>query len=203
MKVSFDIDNVLADIVGTARNVLEEDMGLAPGTIEIIDFYDSPFKIKGDKTPISVDHSFWSDKRVISDCRVFPRAVEAVKLADEAGILAGYITRRPAAIEEATAAWFSSVGLPQKIAIHVGTENAETTFDMCKSEACSAIGATHHVDDHADEFQSVHAAGVSMVVVDAFIGRAKRKQILSNYPSVPLVPDAWSAVQHLLSVRNS
>ena len=203
MKVSFDIDNVLADIVSTARNVLEEDMGLAPGTIEIIDFYDSPFQIKGDKTPISVDHSFWNDERIISGCQVFPRAVEAMKLADEAGIHAGYITRRPASTEEATAAWLPSVGLPQKIVVHVGTEDAETTFDMCKSEACSAIGATHLVDDHADEFQSAHAAGISMVVVDAFIGRAKRRQILKSYPSVPLVTDAWAAVQHLLSVRSS
>lgn len=203
MKVSFDIDNVLADIVGTARSVLEEDMGLEPGSIEIIDFYDSPFRVKGSQTPISVDHSFWDDERIISNCRVFPRAVEAMQLAERAGIHAGYITRRPARTEKATEAWMASVQLPKKIVVHVGTENAETTFDLCKSEACAAIGATHLVDDHADEFRSAHAAGIKMVVVDAFIGRAKRRQILSNYPAIPVVPDAWSAVQLLLDKRDS
>ena len=198
MKIAFDVDNVLADIVATARDVLEGDMGLEPGTLEIIDLYDTPFRIRGQSKPIAVDHSFWDDERVISNCRVLPGAVEAVTLASDAGLHAGYITRRPESVRQLTQDWMDSISLPREIVVHVGTNDPTTTFDLCKSEACAALGATHLVDDHADEFASAHAAGISMVVVDAFIGRSKRHQILANYPSVPLVPNVMAAVQHLL-----
>ena len=199
MKIAFDIDNVLADILSTARDVLEDDMGLEPGSLEIIDYYDSPFRLKGDSSPVSVEHSFWNDERVILNCRVYPDAVEAVAMADDAGRFAGYVTRRPESVRNLTQAWMDSIPLRRGMVMHVGTDDPNTAYDMCKSEACAALGATYLIDDHADEFASAHAAGVSMVVVDAFTGRKKRRQILANYPKIPLVPDAISAVRHILS----
>ena len=198
MKIAFDIDNVLADIVGTAREILECDLGLEPGQLEMTGIYDAPYRVKGHEKPISVDHAFWGDERVLLSCVLFPGALEAVTMAADIGVLAGYVTRRPESARVHTAEWRQTANLPDATIAHVGTDDPATNFDTCKSHACIKLGATHLIDDHADEFLSAHAAGISMVVVDAVVGRAKRHQILADHPDVPLVPSALAAMRYLL-----
>jgi hypothetical protein len=200
MRVAVDVDNVLADIVTSARMTLAQDVGVPVDEIILTGAYHRPF---GHEDPaiaekLVLDHAFWDRPEVLLRCPVLPGAREAMWRLHEAGMLAGYVTRRPGAVADLTREWHSAVGMPPAEMRFVGTTDASTTYDQCKSVACREIGATHLIDDHADEFATARAAGVEVIVVDAEVGRRKRMEVLAGHPEAVLVADAAEAVEVIL-----
>jgi phosphoglycolate phosphatase-like HAD superfamily hydrolase len=200
MRVAVDVDNVLADIIASAKMTLAEDLGLPVDEIVMTGIYHRPF---GHPDPaidakLKLDHAFWDRPEVILRCPVLPGALDAMHRLDRAGVLAGYVTRRPGAVRETTRQWHAAVGLPHAEMRFVGTTDAATTYAQCKSVACAEIGANYLIDDHADEFATARAAGVEVIVVDAEIGRDRRIEVLSHHPDAILVTCASHAVDVLL-----
>lgn len=200
MRVGVDVDNVLADIIAAARLTLSEDTGIAVDEIVLSGIYHRPFAHPDPEQDekLAVGHAFWDRPEVLLRCPLLPGALDAMWRLKEAGMLAGYVTRRPGAVRELTSTWFERVGLPPAEMRFVGTTDASTTYDQCKSVACREIGATHLIDDHADEFATARAAGVEVIVVDAEVGRDRRIDVLSEHPDAVLVASAEEAVEHLL-----
>lgn len=200
VRIAFDIDNVLGDIVTSARRVLASDLGVAEEEIILTNVYWRPFTHEDPVIADSLvlDHAFWDRRDVLEGSPVLPRAVEAVRMAERAGALAGYVTRRPEAVRAITQAWLDGNGFPKAPLHHVGTDDAGTTYDRCKSTACRIIGATHLIDDHATEITTALSAGIEVVVVDAPVGREARMIALNDNPGTCLVNDAHEAVEHIL-----
>lgn len=200
MRIAFDIDNVLGDIISSARAALARDHGVPVERVVLTGIYHSPFSIDdgGGDTLIRLDHAFWDRDDVLKNSPVIPGAVDAVRRVAEAGSLAGYVTRRPGSVREVTQDWLDRGGFPSAPLHHVGTNDASTTYDLCKSSACRILGATHLVDDHATEIDKARRNGIDVVVVDAEIGRAARHAILEDHPEALLARDVGHAVELLL-----
>jgi hypothetical protein len=200
MRIAFDIDNVLGDIISSARAALARDHGVPVESIGLTGIYYNPFSIddgSGDRL-IPLDHAFWDRDDVLTGSPVIPGAVGAVTRVAEAGSLAGYVTRRPGSVRGVTQQWLDRGGFPAAPLHHVGTNDASTTYDVCKSSACREIGATHLIDDHATEIDKARRNGIDVVVVDAEIGRAARRAILVEHPEAILARDVAHAVEILL-----
>lgn len=200
VRIAFDIDNVLACIITSARTVLASDLKIPVGEIILTEIYQSPFSHRNPTLArsLKVDHAFWDRPEVLIGCPVLPGALEAVRLAQRSGALAAYITRRPEFVRFHTQSWLNEHGFPNAPLHHVGTTNAQTTYETCKSTACKIVGATHLIDDHATEFTTARAAGIEVVVVDAPVGRAARMAAMANTPDALLAKDAYEAVQLIL-----
>jgi hypothetical protein len=200
MLVAIDVDNVLADIISSARLTLAEDLGIDASDIVLTNAYHQPF---GHPDPavaarLVIEHAFWDRPEVLSRCPVIPGSLDAVLRLEDHGILAGYVTRRPAAVRGLTEEWMASSGFPDRPRRFVGTTDAGTAYDTCKSIACRELGATHLVDDHADEFSTARAAGIEVVVVDADIGRDRRMEALRDHPDAILVASMAQAADLLI-----
>lgn len=200
MRVAVDVDNVLADIITSARLTLAEDLDLPVEDIILTGIYHRPF---GHPDPeidakLELDHAFWDRPEVILRCPVIPGALDAMNRLHQAGMLAGYVTRRPDAVREMTRQWHGVNAFPKAEMRFVGTTDASTTYAQCKSVACGEIGAGYLIDDHADEFATARAAGVEVIVVDADIGRDRRVEVLSLHPDATLATSAAHAVDILM-----
>lgn len=203
MRIAFDIDNVLGDIISSARAALARDHGLPVTSIGLTGIYHSPFSVDdgSGETLIRLDHAFWDRDDVLTGSPVIGGAVAAVTRVAEAGALAGYVTRRPDSVRGITQDWLDRSGFPVAPLHHVGTNDAATTYDLCKSSACRILGATHLVDDHATEIDKARRNGIDVVVVDADIGRDARHAILADHPEALLARDVSHAVDLLLGAR--
>jgi hypothetical protein len=201
MRIAFDIDQVLADIIQGARSVLAADLGISPESIVDTFEYSQPFTHGNPDLAarLVVEHSFWDREDLLTTCPVVPGAAEAVRRVHDAGHLAGYITRRPGHVSHLTTGWLAANGFMQAPVHHVGTGDAATNFDRCKSAACKMIGATHLIDDHATEVTTAGAAGICVVVVDTPVGRRERHEALLLRPQTLVARDAAHAVQLLLT----
>lgn len=200
MRIAFDIDNVLGDIISSARAALARDHGVPVESIGLTGIYHNPFSIddgSGD-TLIRLDHAFWDRDDVLTASPVIEGAVAAVTRVAEAGALAGYVTRRPGSVRGVTQDWLDRGGFPGAPLHHMGTNDASTTYDLCKSSACRLLGATHLIDDHATEIDKARRNGIDVVVIDAEIGRSARYAILADHPEALLARDVGHAVELLL-----
>ena len=201
VRIAFDIDNVLGDIIASARAVLARDLGVEQDAIVLTNVYWQPFTHEDPviASALTLDHAFWDRSDVLRGSPPLPRAVEAVTMAHESGNLAGYVTRRPETVRGITQQWLDAHGFPPAPLRHVGTVEVDTKYDTCKSTACREIGATHLIDDHATELSTALAAGIEVVVVDAPIGREARMRALEDNPEAALVDDVHDAVVYILT----
>lgn len=203
VRIAFDIDNVLADIIASARQALARDLSVREEEIVLTNVYWQPFS---HEDPVIADslvleHAFWDRSDVLRGCPVLPRALEAVRLAERNGALAAYVTRRPDAVRGITQWWLDSNGFPMAPLHHVGTTDAATTYDLCKSTICRQVGATHLIDDHATEIAKARSAGIEVVVVDAPVGREARMEVMAATPGASLARDALQAVEIALGLH--
>lgn len=200
MRIAFDIDQVLADIILGARNLLAKDLGISAATIVDTFDYHRPFTHESPAIAarLAVEHAFWDRHDLLTTCPVVPGSAEGVSRVHAAGRLAGYVTRRPGHVSHLTHGWLRSNGFPVAPVHHVGTADAATTFNRCKSAACREIGATHLIDDHATEITTASEAGICVVVVDTPVGRRQRIEALKARPDTLVARDAAHAVEILL-----
>jgi beta-phosphoglucomutase-like phosphatase (HAD superfamily) len=198
--VAFDIDNVLCDIIASAKRILAKDADIPVDEVILTNVYHRPFDHAVPEIAIRmrVDHAFWDREDLLSSCPAMPGAVEAVNRLHDHGMLAAYVTRRPASVRSVTEPWMRAMGFPMVPIYHVGTTDAQTTYEVCKSTVCHRIGATHLVDDHATEIATAKAAGIEVIVVDADIGRDRRMELLAENPGVMVARDAAHAVEMLI-----
>lgn len=201
MLAAFDIDNVMCDIIAGARTLLSREIGIPVSDVQLTGIYATPFSHHDPAIAsiLAVDHAFWDREDLLISCPALPGSVEAAWRLFDARRLAAYITRRPPAVEHLTSHWLEKLRFPPLKAYHVGASEAASAFATCKSTVCHEIGVTHLVDDHATEIATAAAAGISVIVVDAEVGRDARYAELQKNPGAVLARDVGHAVDILLS----
>ena len=199
MKIGLDLDNVIVDIMASARSVMASDHGLALEEVIETHVYWDPFTHEDDEIAplLKPQHSFWDRKEVLMGAPVLPGAQEAVLDLNRANLLACYITRRPPLVERHTLQWLKNHGFPVLPVVHVGHTDKSLYFNQCKSSACIEHGVTHMVDDQPHEIESLHAAGIETILVDAPVGRVKRHEFMQQNPHIRVATDIRQAAEIL------
>jgi len=200
MKVGLDLDNVIVDIVASARTVIAADIGIDPEHIIDTNIYWDPFTHRDEEIAqrLKPDHAFWDRQDLLLNAPELPGSLQAARSLHEAGILTCFITRRPPIVELLTARWLHERNYPQVPVIHVGNTDEVHYFKLCKSSACQTYEVTHMVDDQAHEVETLIKAGIKAILVDAPIGQQERQQFIAQHPHVPVVPSVVEAAQMLL-----
>lgn len=201
MRVAFDLDNVVVDILHSATAEMAAATGIPVDEIGMTWNYDSPFTHAdpGTAARLLPDNAFWQRENVIMNARPMPGAIDALNTLHRRGMLAGYVTRRAPETRPATLHWLRRGGAPDVPLHTVGHIDRALCHDRCKSDACLAMEATHLVDDNPHEVARVLAASVCAVLVDHPLGRAARRKWHDRNRHVVLVDDAAGAVRHLLA----
>jgi hypothetical protein len=200
MRVALDLDNVLVDILESARIAVAALAGIEPASLVDTGVYATPFTHPDEEVSrrIVTDHHFWQRDDVMAASRPLPGARDAaVRLAD-AGVLAGYVTRRSIRARGITAAWLDLHDFPRSEMRFVGHHEAHLNHDACKAEECLALMATHLVDDSQAEAGRALDRGVVPILVDHPLGRVARDEWLRAHPGVAVAPDIAAAVSMLL-----
>jgi hypothetical protein len=197
--VAFDLDNVVVDIVEAAREALAASAGVPASQIFDTHVYYAPFgHVDAAVMPLlATPHDFWQREDVLAAARPLAGAREALVRLHEAGMLAGYITRRAGRARGITRAWLEIHDMPSVDLHLVGHHDARHNHDGCKARVCLDIGATHLVDDSQREAEDALRLGVTPILVDHPLGREARAAWLALNPDVFLARDAGHAVDHL------
>ena len=200
MKIGLDLDNVIIDIMSSARAVTANDHSLTIEEVIETNVYWDPFthadpEIAPRLRPV---HSFWDRPDVLLTAPCLPGALEAVLRLHEAGLLACYITRRPPTVDALTLRWLREHTFPDVPVVHVGHSDKTLYFERCKSSACLEHGVTHMVDDQPHEIETLTTAGISSILVDAPVGRDKRREFMRDNPAIPVARDITHAVDMLM-----
>lgn len=201
MRIGSDLDNVIVNILESARAVVANDLNIPIGEIRDTFLYWNPFT-HDDPTVaarIQLDHAFWNRPDVLGDSAPVEGSLEAAWRLFDAGLLNCYITRRAPEAAEVTRSWLSDHRFPNLPIEHVGTVASETYYATCKSIACARHGVTHMIDDHAHEAEALMRAGVEVVVVDAPIARIERHEFIGRHPHIRMVGTMSEAAEVLLS----
>ncbi len=200
MLVALDLDNVVVDIMVAARKAAA--MMIDVDETEIIDTwrYYSPFThinpVLAEK--IITDHAFWERDDILASAPIISGAYEAAHRLADAGILAGYVTRRSPRSQGITQGWIDLNNLPNRPLRVVGHSDRAYYQNLCKSDACRDIGATRLIDDSHNEAARILAAGLDVIVIDHPLGREDRNQWIRENPKAMLAKDLVHAVDHLL-----
>ena len=199
MKIALDLDNVIIDIMASARAVTAADHGLEIDDVIETNVYWDPFTHADPviAARLRPDHSFWDREEVLLKAPPLPGSLDAVRRLHDEGMLACYITRRPPEVATFTAQWLADGRYPEVEIEHVGHQDQALYFERCKSSVCMEHGVTHMIDDQPHEIQTLHAAGISTILVDAPVGRGKRREFMKENPHIPVAPDLASAVDIL------
>lgn len=198
--VAFDLDNVIVDIVESARSAAAALADVDPGSLIDTGIYATPFTHPDPELAslIVTNHEFWQRDDVLACSKPLPGAREALWRLHDAGMLRGYVTRRAERAMGITRAWLEFYGFPSSGLHHVGHHEEMRNYDSCKAETCLRIGATHLVDDSHREADSAVRRGVVPILVDHPLGRLARQAWQLEHPDVIIVPDASAAVEHLI-----
>lgn len=199
MKTALDLDNVIVDIMASARAVTAADHGLAIDAVIETNVYWDPFTHADPDIAerLKPEHSFWDREEVLLGAPMLDGSREAAWRLHDAGLLACYITRRPPSVDSITIRWLRDNGYPDLPVIHVGHTDRELYFNLCKSAACIEYGVTHMVDDQPHEIETLTEAGIRTILVDAPVGREKRREFMASNPHIPVADDLRHAVDLL------
>lgn len=199
--VALDLDNVIVDILESARHVISHDVQVSVSEIRDTGVYSAPFTHEDPEIADKVvtSHDFWQRAEVLATATPLPGALQAVNRLDGNGQLVGYITRRSPRAQGITRAWLELQGFPMKPVHFVGHDDADMNQTACKAEICIRIGATHLVDDSQKEAASAIARGVSVILIDHPLGRKARDEWLARHPDITLARDAGHAIDMLIT----
>ena len=193
--------NVIIDIMGSARPVIAKDHVLALDEVVETFIYWDPFTHADPVVAerLKPSHSFWDREEVLLAAPRLPGSLEAVLRLHDRSLLACYITRRPPSVAHHTVRWLEENRYPQLPVIHVGHTDRALYFSLCKSSACIEHGVTHMVDDQPHEVETLTAAGIATILVDAPVGRDKRREFMIANPHVPVAASLAHAVDMLFN----
>lgn len=200
MKIGLDLDNVIIDIMSSARAAVAADHDLSIDEVIETNVYWDPFTHKDPSlgAKFKPDHTFWDREDVLLKAPVLPGALKAVRKIHRLSLLACYITRRPPHVAHLTRQWLEEGGFPMQPIVHVGHADRTQNFLLCKSEGCRAHGVTHMIDDQPHEIETLMKAGIQTVLVDAPPGRAKRHAFMETHPHIPVARTIADATELLL-----
>ncbi|MFZ3481672.1 5' nucleotidase, NT5C type [Sphingomonas sp. 3-13AW] len=204
MKVASDLDHVLCDLVGQARVVLADDLGVPAEEIVQTFVYHNALSHPDPavNARIRIDHAFWERDEVMRDALPMPGAIEAAWRLYDAGLLKAYVTRRGPSTARATLEWLRR-DFPPVPAHFVGTSDPKTSYAACKTAACVRSGATVLIDDSYNEVERVVDAGLSAILLDAPVGRDARRLFSATRPDILCLPSVTEAVDHILAMQDA
>jgi hypothetical protein len=202
-KVALDLDNVIVDIVESARMAVAVLAGVEPGDLVDTGLYASPFTHPDPEVArlIVTDHDFWQREDVLAGARPLPGARNAVWRLHDAGGLAGYVTRRSIRARGITAAWLDLHDFPAAQMRFVGHHEQHQNHAACKAEECIDLQATHLIDDSQAEAGRAMERGIVAILVDHPLGRIARSHWLADHPGVRLAPDIASAISIIMDAE--
>ena len=205
MRIASDLDHVMCDLVGQARIVLADDLGVPVDEIVQTYIYHRSLAHADPEinARIRMDHAFWERDEVMHDALPMPGAVDAAWRLHDAGLLVAYVTRRGPNVAEATRRWLARNGFPAVPAHFVGSRDPAMSYADCKTAACLRSGATLLIDDSQDEVERVVDAGLSAILLDAPVGREARRVFCGRRPDILCLPSVTEAVDHLLTLRQA
>lgn len=200
MKIALDLDNVVVDILVSARESLAADIGVESSTILDTWIYEQPFTHEDPviREKMTLEHEFWQREDVLLKAPAMRNAVAAVRTLDRFGLLGAYITRRPGKTYDLTARWLEENGLPDKPLYTVGHEQKDLNHESCKADVCISIGATHLIDDSAFEIERAISKGLTGIIVDHPLAKEKRSEWIKLNPRAKVVRDLSHAVDILI-----
>lgn len=200
LRVALDLDNVLVDILESARIAVAALAGIDPTSLVDTWVYATPFTHPDESVSrlIVTDHHFWQRDDVMAASRPLPGARDAAMRLANAGILAGYVTRRSLRAKGITGAWLDLHDFPKAEMRFVGHHEADRNNAACKAEECLALKATHLIDDSQAEAGRAVDRGITAILVDHPLGRIARNDWLAANTGVPLATDVAEAVSLLL-----
>lgn len=158
-RIALDIDNTLAMTSLAAGQALAQRLQVPIEELEESGSYRAPWVRRGEdpRHPSEATTRFyqtiWSEPCFLQTIPAVPGAAELVRELNQAGMLAGYVTRRPPGDREATRRWLSSQGFPIAALHHAPHPAGEEA--ACKSLAMRQMGARVLIDDHLAEVRSV------------------------------------------------
>lgn len=204
MRVGLDIDNVILDIMTSAKLVKANDIGIDPEEIIETGIYFDPFSHENPdvREKLKLTHCFWDREEVLLGSPPLKGAINAVKQLHNAGLLSCYITRRPPQVERLTRASLAMHEAPEAPVVHVGNIEKSQYYAKCKSTVCIKYGITHMVDDQPTEVDALTNAGIKAIIVDAPIGREARGKYLTTRPNIPVARDLGHAASMILEELN-
>lgn len=199
MRVAFDLDNVVVDILASARMKAAARAGIDARDVLDTHVYAAPFTHPDPSVAalVATDHDFWQDLGMLRAATPMPGAIAALRALAQVDALGAYVTRRAPNAREVTLDWLQRVGAPEAELAMVGHEDADHNHAACKADVCLMLGMTHLVDDSEGEAERAMRRGVSPILVDHPLGRARRTEWLARHPGIPLARDAAHAVQML------
>ena len=205
MKVASDLDHVMCDLVGQARVVLANDLGVPIEEVVQTYVYHRSLAHADPMVDarIRVDQAFWERPEVMYDARPMPGALDAAWRLYDCGMLVAYVTRRGPNVRDDTLDWLQRMGFPPVPAHFVGTSDPATSYAACKTAACLKAGANLLMDDSQDEVERVVDAGLSAILLDAPVGREARRIFTRRRPDILCLPSVTEAVDHLLTMRQA
>lgn len=200
IRIACDLDNVVVDILHSAKMAMAGFVGVPIEEITMSWIYQAPFS-HPDPTiaeRLVPSNAFWQLEEVVGKAKPLQGAIEALNELHRHGMLAGYVTRRAPEAGVATRQWLRSFGAPDVPLHMVGHVEAERCYESCKSEACFALGATHLIDDNPHEAGRAIEAGLNVVVVDHPLGRPVREEWVARNQGVTVARDVAHAADLLI-----
>lgn len=167
--LAFDIDNTIADTCQGVRDLLALHLGMSERDIVDTPSYRYPALPPGMDVhaPSSQVKAFyagiWHHPRLLSDMPAIRGAPELLREIARAGMLSGYVTRRPPQQYNATQRWLARHQFPHGTLLHA--LHPEGSPAACKSLSMLLLGARVLIDDHAEEVRTVMDSGLGGAVL--------------------------------------
>lgn len=164
--VCLGIDGVLADTWTAVRDAIAACLDVEPAAIRPGSDWDFPFRL-----PAGADFArgfeaslvLWTDADVLGGAAPLPGAVHLAQQLAVCNRLAGYITRRPSRLTDATAAWLSRHGFPPAAVMPVGEQRGPNGLQISKAVTARALGAGVLVEDSPHEIDLALAGGIDVL----------------------------------------
>lgn len=201
MRVACDLDNVVVDILDSARKAVAASASVEISEIVDTHIYWAPFHHHDEviAQKLATPHEFWQCTTMLASAPPLPGAINALDRMARFGRLAGYVTRRAPSARTVTLEWIDRNKAPRAPLMMVGHEKSEDNHIACKADICLTIGATHLIDDSQEEAARALARGIIPILIDHPLGREKRYAWLAENPQVALARDITHAVEMLTS----
>lgn len=168
--IGLDLGGVLANTAASLNRLVLERLGVEAGGVALtpVSEYLEPegaFPAELRQAAGALAQALYQDAEgaVYREAPPMAGAVEAVNWLHRRGLLAGYVSHRPAHTEAVTRAWLSRYGFPQsRLRLVSGP----------KAPALKLMRATVMVEDNPAEAQALYQDGVRVILYDQPYNRA-------------------------------
>lgn len=157
MGIAFDLDETLAESSGGMLHNVAQLLGVSDTSLTLTESYLMPVGPRDgdwDERTRQLVQAFisatWHDEAFNAGLRPIGTGPQLLHELDGAGLLRGYVTRRPSILRGVSEQWLRRCGFPARALLH-----AASSPRVCKSSGMTLLGAQVLVDDHPEEVGSV------------------------------------------------